>query len=68
MKKRILMLLTMVAVMVVMLAMSVAPAFAKNVYVCTFQSGTFGGFTPKQAHSFEKAGTATCHKGPKVQR
>src|SRR5215204_1009759 len=35
MKKRIVLLLSVVALMVVMLAMSVGPAFAKNIYVCT---------------------------------
>jgi hypothetical protein len=34
MKKRILVLLSVVALMVVMLAMSAAPAFAKSVFVC----------------------------------
>jgi hypothetical protein len=33
--KRILVLLSVVALMVVMLAMSVGPAFASNLYVCT---------------------------------
>jgi hypothetical protein len=35
MKKRILVLLSVVALMVVMLAMSVGPAFAGNSYLCT---------------------------------
>ena len=35
MKKRILVLLSVVALMVVMLAMSVGPAFATNSYLCT---------------------------------
>ena len=35
MKKRIVLLLSVVALMVVMLATSVAPAFGKNIYQCT---------------------------------
>jgi hypothetical protein len=35
MKKRILVLLSALALMVVMLATSVTPAFARNIYACT---------------------------------
>ena len=41
--KRIAMLLSVVALMVVMLAMSVAPAFAKSTYTCQSQYGTHSG-------------------------
>jgi hypothetical protein len=48
MKKRILVLVSVVALMVVMLAMSVAPAFAKSTYRCQSQFGFHSG-VPKEA-------------------
>ena len=46
--KRITVLITVVALMVVMLAMSVTPAFAKSTYTCSSQYGTHSG-VPKEA-------------------
>jgi hypothetical protein len=67
MKKRILVLLSVVALMVVMLAMSVAPAFAKGTYTCTTVFGSVLTGVPKaEAKKFENAGFATCEKEPKT--
>jgi hypothetical protein len=63
--RRILMLLSVVALMVVMLAMSVAPAFAaKPTYFCTL-TNTGQEFiieSPKLAHQFERSGLGTCER------
>jgi hypothetical protein len=66
MKRRILVLLAVVALMVVMLAMSVAPAFAaRPVYVCTIVTPeitlTIGTVKHQQARDLEAAGY-TCVK------
>ena len=67
MKKRILVLLSVVALMVVMLAMAVAPAFATQpIYVCTYTNA--GGYIltdPHGAHEFERDGLGTCERVPK---
>jgi len=61
--RRILMLLTVVALIVVMLTMSVAPAFAdRPVWFCTDPDGTTFTATPSAAQAIERAGTATCEK------
>ena len=65
MKKRILVLLSVVALLVVMLAMAVAPAFAKNTYECTFGIRILGGLDHKIAHQLERSGE-TCVKEPKT--
>jgi len=68
MKKRILVLLSAVALMVAMLAMSVAPAFAVPYYTCT-KAGENPVYNvpPKYAHGspsgYERYGW-TCTKNP----
>jgi hypothetical protein len=65
MKKRILVLLTVVALMVVMLAMSVAPAFATNTYTCTIGTRVISNLDHKFAKGIERSG-GTCVKDPKT--
>ncbi len=65
MKKRIVMLLSVVALMVVMLAMTVTPAFAKSTqtYTCTSIFGTHTGVPKEGAKQGEKGGFyLTCEK------
>jgi hypothetical protein len=64
--RRILVLLSVVALMVVMLAMAVAPAFAKPpTYTCTLGSKILSGLDHKFAHELERSGE-TCVKEPKT--
>jgi hypothetical protein len=65
MKKRIAVLLSVVALMVVMLAMSVAPAFAAPpIFSCTLTGTgqTFPVQGPKLAQQFERSGLGTCER------
>ena len=56
--KRILMLLTVVALMVVMLAMSVAPAFAFNGHPPPAAANSCGAQSPVTPQPCEEAGTS----------
>jgi ABC-type sugar transport system substrate-binding protein len=56
MRKRILVLMTVMALMVAMLAMAVAPAFAAQpVYQCTYTAGNSFFTNVYGAHSFERS-------------
>ena len=66
MKKRIVLLLSVVALMVAMLAMAVAPAFATpRLYVCTYTTGGSILTDAHGAHTFERDGLGTCERTPK---
>jgi hypothetical protein len=65
MKKRILVLLSVVALMMGMLAISVAPAFAAPPtfqYTLTSTGETFFIQGAKFAHQFERSGAGTCER------
>ena len=64
MKKRIVVLLTVVALMVVMLAMAVAPAFAYGaVFQCTNpNTGQHINVLGRDKHHFKLLGYTECHR------